>query len=118
MADGLVSQWLSVGEYRSCFCMDHKQSHRQWLIEGRLPNGESVQLASYASELFVPGCPRYITMKAMCGLPIRFVAAKTTNEFATVGGFEELATTIADPHQGHELGLGSSNDPCVCGGQR
>ncbi len=41
--------------------------------------------------------------------------SETTNEFTTVGGFQELATTIADPHQGHELGLGSSNDPCVCG---
>ncbi len=32
-----------------------------------------------------------------------------------MGGIQELATTIAGPHQGHELGLGSPNDPCVCG---
>ena len=32
-----------------------------------------------------------------------------------MGGIQELATTTAGPHQGHELGLGSSNDPCVCG---
>ena len=43
-------------------------------IEGRLPNGETIELAEYATELFDPATPRYITMKAMCGLPIRFVA--------------------------------------------
>ncbi len=32
-----------------------------------------------------------------------------------MGGIQELATTTAGPHQGHELGLGSPNDPCVCG---
>ncbi len=39
----------------------------------------------------------------------------TSNERAIVGGIQELATTTAGPHQGHELGLGSPNDPCVCG---
>ena len=76
MTDGFVSQWLSVGEYRSCFCIGSQAVPSAWLIEGRLPNRENVKLASYASELFVPGSPRYVTMKAMCGLPIRFVAAK------------------------------------------
>ena len=38
-----------------------------------------------------------------------------SNEFAIVGGIQDLATTTAGPHQGHELGFGSSNDPCVCG---
>ena len=76
MTDGLVSQWLSVGEYRSCFCIATQAVLSAWIIEGRLPNGENVQLASYPSELFIPGSPRYVSMKAMCGLPIRFVAAK------------------------------------------
>jgi len=39
----------------------------------------------------------------------------TSNERAIVGGIQELATPTAGPHQGHELGLGSPNDPCVCG---
>jgi len=75
MANGLVSQWLAVGEYRSCFCIAKQSVPSAWTIEGRLPNGENVQLANYESELFDPTLPRYVTMKAMCGLPIRFVAA-------------------------------------------
>ena len=74
LADGLVSQWLPVGEYRSCFCIATQSVPSAWSIEGRLPNGESVELARYDSELFDPAIPRYVTMKAMCGLPIRFVA--------------------------------------------
>ncbi len=35
MADGLVSQWLSVGEYRSCFCIATQAVPSAWLIEGR-----------------------------------------------------------------------------------
>jgi len=75
MANGLVSQWLSVGEFRSCFCVASQSVQSAWIIEGRLPNGDNVQLASYATDLFDPANPRYVTMKTMCGLPIRFVAA-------------------------------------------
>ena len=75
MADGLVSRWLSVGEFRSCFCVASQSVPSAWIIEGLLPNGESVQLAGYETDLFDPANPRYVTMKAMCGLPIRFVAA-------------------------------------------
>jgi hypothetical protein len=74
MANGLVSQWLSVGEFRSCFCVASQSVPSAWIIEGRLPNGDNVQLASYETDLFDPANPRYVTMKAMCGLPIRFVA--------------------------------------------
>lgn len=77
MANGLVSQWLSVGEFRSCFCVANQSVPSAWIIEGLLPNGESVQLAGYETDLFDPANPRYVTMKAMCGLPIRFVAAKS-----------------------------------------
>jgi hypothetical protein len=74
LANALVSQWLAVGEYRSCFCVAKQSTPSVWKIEGRLPNGETIELAEYATELFDPATPRYITMKAMCGLPIRFVA--------------------------------------------
>lgn len=74
LANGRVSQWLAVGEYRSCFCVAKQSTPSAWRIEGRLPNGDLVELAQYASELFDPAQPRFITMKAMCGLPIRFVA--------------------------------------------
>jgi len=75
MVNGLVSQWLSVGEYRSCFCIAKQSVPSAWIIEARLTNGENVQLANYTSELFDPVNLRYVTMKAMCGLPIRFVAS-------------------------------------------
>ncbi|XZE35798.1 hypothetical protein SH501x_001340 [Pirellulaceae bacterium SH501] len=74
MANGLVSQWLSVGEYRSLFCIAKQSNLSAWKIEGRLPNGDIIELAEYATELFDPANPRYVTMKAMCGIPIRFVA--------------------------------------------
>lgn len=75
LGEGLVSQWLSVDEYRSCFCIAKQSIPSAWTIEGRLPSGEAVELARYESELFDPTNPRYVTMKAMCGLPIRFVAS-------------------------------------------
>ncbi len=73
-------QWSSQpmalgGEFRSCFCVASQSVPSAWIIEGRLPNGDNVQLASYETDLFDPANPRYVTMKAMCGLPIRFVAA-------------------------------------------
>jgi hypothetical protein len=74
LTNGRVSQWLAVGEYRSCFCVAKQSTPSAWKVEGRLPNGETIELAQYATELFNPADPRYITMKAMCGLPIRFVA--------------------------------------------
>ena len=75
LANGQVSQWISVGEFRSCFCIAKQSTPSQWTIEGWLPNGEVAELARYESELFDPTNPRYVTMKAMCGLPIRFVAS-------------------------------------------
>jgi hypothetical protein len=75
LASGLVSQWLPVGEYRSCFCIASQSTPSAWSIEGRLPNGDAIELATYENELFEPTNPRYVTMKAMCGLPIRFVAS-------------------------------------------
>jgi hypothetical protein len=74
LANGTVGQWLAVGEYRSCFCIAKQSTPSAWKIEGRLPNGETIELAQYAIELFDPANPRYVTMKAMCGIPIRFVA--------------------------------------------
>jgi hypothetical protein len=74
LAGGLVSQWLAVGEFRSCFCIAKQSVASAWSIEGRLPNGEVIELARYETDLFDPANPRYITMKAMCGLPIRFIA--------------------------------------------
>ena len=75
LTNGLVSQWLAVDEYRSCFCIAKQSTPSAWTIEGRLPSGEAIELAHYESELFDPASHRYATMKAMCGLPIRFVAS-------------------------------------------
>ncbi len=67
MANGLVSQWLSGASSEVAFAwqavssigMDHRRS---------FTNGDNVQLASYETDLFDPANPRYVTMKAMCGL--------------------------------------------------
>lgn len=76
LADGLHSQWLSVGEFRSCFCIATQSTPSVWAIEGLLPDGQVIELGSYdLNMLFKPDMPRYITVNAMCGLPIRFVSS-------------------------------------------
>jgi hypothetical protein len=76
LADGLVSQWLSVGEYRSCFCVAKQSTASAWAIQGLLPDRQIIELGSYDfNTLFKPSMPRYITVNAMCGLPIRFVSS-------------------------------------------
>lgn len=68
------SQWLHAAPFRSCFCVTKKSIPARWIIEGLLPNGETVELGNYSTgNLFAPGKPRYITVNVMCGLPIRFV---------------------------------------------
>ncbi len=75
--EGVTSQWLAVGEYRSCFCIATDANPSPWTIEGLLPDGQTIELANYEPEnLFNPRMPRYIAVNAMCGLPIRFVSAK------------------------------------------
>ena len=73
--DGKTSQWLHASPYRSCFCIAKQAVASTWLIEGLLPDGQQIELGSYDTSLFDPPSPRYITVNAMCGLPIRFVAA-------------------------------------------
>ena len=79
-----------------------------WIIEGRLPNGDNVQLASYETDLFDPdqSTLRHDEGHVWAAHSIR--CGYASNERAIVGGIQELATTTAGPHQGHELGLGSS----------
>ncbi len=48
-----------------------------WIVQGLLPDGQIVDLVQYPlHELFEPSRPRYISVSAMCGLPIRFVASQ------------------------------------------
>lgn len=76
LADGRFGQWLSVGEYRSCFCIAKQSTPSAWAIQGLLPDGQIIELGSYdVNTLFKPDMPRYITVNAMCGLPIRFVSS-------------------------------------------
>ena len=72
---GTTSQWLNAAQYRSCFCVAKQSTPATWTIEGLLPDGQTIVLASYANELFDPSRPRFVTVTAMCGLPIRFVAS-------------------------------------------
>lgn len=72
---GTTSQWLSAVSYRSCFCIATAATAAIWIIEGLLPDGQTIELGNYElNNLFDPGKPRYITVNAMCGLPIRFVS--------------------------------------------
>lgn len=76
LADGLTSQWLDAAAMRSVFCIAVNSVLAIWDIEAQLPNGTIVQVANYGSgALFDPTKPRYITVNAMCGLPIRFVSS-------------------------------------------
>ena len=72
---GITSQWLNAAQYRSCFCVTKQSTPATWTIEGLLPDEQTIVLATYANELFDPSRPRFITVTAMCGLPIRFVAS-------------------------------------------
>ncbi len=72
---GTTSQWLNAANFRSCFCASTQPTNSAWVIEGLLPSNETIQLANYNNgDLFAFTNPRYITVNAMCGLPIRFVA--------------------------------------------
>jgi len=72
---GTTSQWLNAASFRSCFCASSQPTNSAWVIEGLLPNNETIQLASYSDgDLFAFTNPRYVTVNAMCGLPIRFIA--------------------------------------------
>ncbi len=88
LVGGTTSQWLAAGSMRSAFCIGiGSASLVLWTVEGLLPNDQIVTLADYPltgpiiqdpppeSSLFQPGKPRYISVNAMCGLPIRFVAS-------------------------------------------
>lgn len=74
--DGVnTSQWLNSATYRSCFCIGLQSTESNWTIEALLPDGSVATVGLYDSgNLFSIGSAKYITMNAMCGLPIRFVA--------------------------------------------
>jgi hypothetical protein len=75
---GGTSQWLNAPPYRSCYLVVEGASAADWSVQGKLPNGQNAELGSYLNEQgpFDPaGGAGYITMNAMCGLPIRFVAS-------------------------------------------
>ena len=68
-----TSQWLDAGEYRSAFCAAVTSVSAGWTIEALLPSGAVIIVGTYESgDLFEPNTPRYITINAMSGLPIRF----------------------------------------------
>ena len=41
-----ISLSVAVGKFRSCFCIAKQSFPSAWIIEGRLPNGENLQLAN------------------------------------------------------------------------
>ena len=63
---GRIPQLLLHCQAIDAIAVDHR---------GLASYGEVAELAKYESKLFDPTNPRYVTMKAMCGLPIRFVAS-------------------------------------------
>jgi hypothetical protein len=71
----LASQWLDAAEYRSAFCVGVFSTAAGWTIEALLPSGAVAVVGNYDSgNLFDPTMPRFVTINAMCGLPIRFKA--------------------------------------------
>lgn len=73
LSDDTTSQWLDAACFRSCFCAATVATPAEWIIEGLLPDGQTVELGNYElNNLFDPDKPRYITVNAMCGLSIRF----------------------------------------------
>ena len=74
---GNSSQWLNAPPYRSCFVIVVSAIDADWTIEGLLPSGQIVPLGSYAGEtgpFMAAGGRGYITVNAMCGIPIRFTS--------------------------------------------
>ncbi len=77
LSTGTTSQWLNAAKYRSCFCIAKTSVPAIWTVQGLLPDGQIVDLVQYPlHEFFEPSRPRYISVSAMCGLPIRFVASQ------------------------------------------
>ncbi len=73
------SQWLNAGPFRSCFVTTQIAAPAAWVIEGLLPDGQVIQLADYEidnSPFNATLRPGYISVNAMCGLPIRFVSSE------------------------------------------
>ncbi|MEL7499042.1 MAG: hypothetical protein AAFN77_15650 [Planctomycetota bacterium] len=76
-----TSQWLGVAAMRSAFCIALNSTPASWTIEAQLPDGGVVTVGQYNSgTLFNPTTPRYITVNAMCGLPIRFVSSVSQSD--------------------------------------
>lgn len=74
--NGTTSQWLDAATFRSVFCAATSGTMAAWTVEVQLPSGEAVVVGEYdAGNLFTPQTPRYITINAMCGLPLRFVSS-------------------------------------------
>jgi hypothetical protein len=85
--DQTTSQWLNAAAYRSCFCIAFGSVEADWTIEALLPSGQVVEITTYLGlDLFNPESPKYISMSAMCGLPIRFVSSvsQPTGDFWVV----------------------------------
>ena len=81
MTGGTTSQWLGVCGNEECFCIAVNSTPASWTIEAQLPDGEVVTVGQYNSgTLFNPTMPRYITVNAMCGLPIRFVSSASQTD--------------------------------------
>lgn len=77
LANQTTSQWLDASEYRSAFCIAQSSTPAGWIIEVLLPSGNVATVGSYETEdLFSTTRPRYITVNAMCGLPIRFTSSE------------------------------------------
>ena len=85
-----ASQWIDTSAARSCYCASSSSIPCDWVIEARLPDGGLVQVGNYPatqipinngedydleSTLFDPAKPRYATVNAVAGLPIRFVSS-------------------------------------------
>lgn len=75
-ANGTTSQWLDAATFRSVFCIGAAGTAAAWNVEVQLPSGEAMIVGQYdEGSLLTPQTPRYITINAMCGLPLRFVSS-------------------------------------------
>lgn len=84
---GTTSQWINAGGFRSCFAISETPSDATFEVEVLLPNGATAKVASstyFSSHSY--GAGKWVTMAAMCGLPLRFVAdsEQTGNTFYVV----------------------------------
>jgi hypothetical protein len=81
LSGGTTSQWLNGANYRSCFCVALQSTAAAWAVEVQLPTGQIAPITTYALDenlvpsLFVVGSNKYVSMSAMCGLPLRFVSS-------------------------------------------